>query len=340
VRGARPRPVALAVLAVALGACGPYADVAQKLDVTARVAGDTWIARSPADDRELRVLLVAAPGTDGAAPFAFSDVLVNESRGTAVHELQGAWSEAGSAGLATLHVQHEYAMPDESGQTDIWKRVGTTRADDRYDVELTVARDAGRLTIAGDPSFAGTYVPLVEVLGNLGTWTPDDRAACAFQLANLGMLISEGRIIGFGGPAITQYDTAATYVGTIAGDLRISITFTRDYQHNTTTVAYAGFEEIGGVRVDGPMTTDADASGSGQMSGLMTFAIAPPGASGGPGDPITGTIDYGGGGNPVRIVDGTAIGGVYLVSIDGGGTAQLPPEAPPSPSVASCLALP
>ncbi len=337
---AAARAAGIALAALALGGCGPYADVAQKLDVTARVAGDTWIAVNPADRTELRVLLVGAPGTDGTAPFAFANVHVVLSRGTAVYQIQGEWVEAGSTGRATLHVQHEYAMPDESGQTDIWRRVGTTREDFRYDVELTVGRAAGMLTIAGDANLAGTYVPLVEALGNLPDPGTSDAAACAFQIANVGMLISEGRIIGFGGPAITQYDRPETYVGTIAGSLRISITFTSNFQHNTTTIAYDAFEEIGGVRVDGPMITDADASGSGQMSGLMTFAITPVGANGAPGNPITGTIDYDGGGNPVRIVDGNADGGVYLVSLVGGGTAQIPPETPPSPSVKTCLALP
>lgn len=326
------------LLAFALGACGPYADVAQKLDVTARVAGDTWIAAVGPDKAEVRVLLVGRPQGDGSVPFAFTAMQMPISRGTSAITLQGRWTEVGSSGATTLLVEHEYTLPDESS-VPILSRRGAWREDVLRTISLTVTRDAGRLIVAGDAGLAGTYVALGEALGGLGSATERD-AACAFQIANLGIRSSEVRIIGFGGPGMTQYLQAETYVGTVAGSLRISMS---GFLQNTTTIAYSAFEDLGGVRVNGPQITEADSGGDGHMSGVLTFALQPLALDGSAAAPITGTIDYGGAGNPadaVQISNGNAIGGVYITSIDGGGSARVSPATAPSPSVSECLGLP
>jgi hypothetical protein len=324
-----------ALLAVVVAGCGPYANVAQKLDVTARVAGDTWIARG--GPWETRVLVVGKPDVDGRAPFSFSSLYVPVSAGKTVSTLQGTWTEVGSSGTTTLSVQYAYTMPDESNKY-IWNRQGTSREDVSYTIQATVARSAGQLVVAGDARIAGTYVPLVEALANVPNRTPSEAAACAFQVANVGMLRSEGRIIGFGGPLLAQYQQAATYVGTVAGSLTISMSLSGGFSHSTTTIHYGAFEDIGGVVVDGPMVTDANDQGDGQMSGTMTFAFEPVAADGTPGAPIEGTIDYGA--NAIQISNGNPIGGSYTVAIQGGGTALVPCAEPPSPSVWDCLALP
>lgn len=335
VRRGRGRAV---LLALALGGCGPYAELAQKLDVTARVAGDTWIAAVGPDRAEVRVLLVGKPQNDGSVAFAFTAMQMPISRGTSAITLQGRWTEVGASGDTTLQVEHEYTLPDESS-VPILSRRGAWREDALRTIRLTVTRDAGRLTVAGDAGLAGTYVALGEALGRLGSATAWD-AACAFQIANLGIRSSEIRIIGFGGPGMTQYQQAETYVGTVAGSLRVSMS---GFFQNTTTIAYSAFEDLGGVRVNGPQITEANSSGDGHMSGVLTFALAPLALDGSAAAPITGTIDYGGAGNPadaVQISNGNAIGGVYVTSIDGGGSARVSPETAPSPSVSECLGLP
>lgn len=336
---ARWRRAAPLALALALGACGPYADVAQKLDVTGRVAGDTWIAAVGPDRSEVRVLLVGRPQDDGSAPFSFSALHVPLSRGTSAITLQGTWIEVGASGSTTLRVAHEYTLPDESS-VPVLSRRGTSREDASFTIGLTVTRVGGRLDVAGDARLAGTYVPLREALGVLGT-TAERDAACAFQIANLGIFSSETRIIGFNGPGMTQYQQPETYVGTVAGSLWISMS---GFLDNTTTIVYSAFEDLGGVLVDGPQNTFADSGGDGHMEGVMTFALAPLAADGSALPPITGSIDYGGAGNradAIQISGGTATGGVYIVSIDGGGgSARVHPETAPAPSVADCLGLP
>lgn len=333
---ARRAPAVL--LALALGACGPYAELAQKLDVTARVAGDTWIAAVGPDKAEVRVLLIGRPGDDGSAAFAFTAMQMPISRGTSAITLQGRWTEVGSSGATTLQVAHEYTLPDESS-VPILSRRGSWREDVPLTIRLTVTRDAGLLVVAGDAGLAGTYVALGEALGRLASPT-DWNAACAFQIANLGIRSSEVRIIGFGGPGMTQYQQAETYVGTVAGSLSVSMS---GFIQNTTIISYSAFEDLGGVRVSGPQRTDADSGGDGHMSGVLAFSLTPLAPDGSPAAPITGTIDYGGAGNPadaVQISNGNATGGVYITTIDGGGSARVSPETAPSPSASECLGLP
>jgi hypothetical protein len=328
------------VLALALGACGRYADLAQKLDVTAQIAGDTWIAAGP-DRAQIRILLVGTPDPHGSAPFAFT-VIDNVSKDATVASrvttLQGTWTETGSAGATTLHVAHTYSLPEEIG-TNIFARQGTNRDDTAYTRGILVARSSGHLVVSGDDALAGTYVGLVEALGALGTATARD-ATCAFWVANLGIQSSEARIIGFNSAGMFQYHQAETYVGTIAGSVNVSLSGT----FNTTTrIEYAGFEDQGGVTLDGLQQTDADSNGSGHLSGVLRFTFAPLGLDPSSAASITGTIDYGGAGNPadaVQISGGNTSGGVYVTSIHGGATARVSSVALPSPTVADCLALP
>jgi hypothetical protein len=334
----RGRAAAAALLALSVGGCGPYAEVAQKLDVTARVAGDTWIAAGPADRTELRLLLVAQPDADGTAPFAFSALQMPVARGAGVLTLQGQWREV-AGGATTLQIRHVYTLPDESG-VSLLSRRGAYREDVDQTVRLAVARTGERLAISGDDRLAGTYVPLGAALSALGGATGRD-ATCAFHLANLGLRSSEARIIGFGGPGMTQYRGPETFVGTVAGSLRVAMSGATT--HPLTTITYSAFEDWGGQRVDGPQMTDVNSGGDGHMSGVLTFALTPVSAGGTPGAAITGTVDYGGGANAadaVQIANGTAVGGVYVVTLDGGGAARVSPQDAPSPSVSECLALP
>jgi hypothetical protein len=328
--------VIAATLAAALPACGPYPDVAQKLDVTTPIAdGETWIAAS---GTELRVLLLGEPAGGGDAEFAFTAMEMDISAGTSASSLQGTWREDG-AGAATFDARLEYTLPDERGRAPL-ARIGTSREDVSRTLHVGFTRSANELVIGGEPSLAGRYVLFRAALARLGTSTVDD-AACAFQVANLGIRSSEVRIIGFGGAGMTQYFSPETYVGTLAGTLRVSLdgSFASGI---TTTIAYSGFSDLAGLRVDGPQITDVNAGGDGHMSGTMSFVLEPL-AGGQPGAPITGTIDFGGAGDPadaVGISNGTASGGVYVVALDGGGAARVSPVTAPIPSVAQCLALP
>jgi hypothetical protein len=247
----------------------------------------------------------------------------------------------GSGGDVTLRVAHTYTMPDERSRAPL-NRAGSQRDDTARTLHLTVTRDAGTLVMAGDPTLAGTYVGLGQALSRLGRATEHD-AACAYQVTSLAVESSEVRIIGFGGSGMLQYQHAATFVGTVAGTVRVSMS---GYLQNTTRIEYAGFADQTGISVSGAQVTDADLSGDGHMSGIVAFTLTPLSA-----DPsaastsITGQIDYGGAGNSadaVQISNGNPAGGFYVTTIDGGPTARVPAIAvtAPSPPIADCLGLP
>ena len=330
----RQRRLALLV-ALALGACGRYADLAQKLDVTAQIAGDTWIAAAGPDRAQTRILVIGRPDATGAAPFSFTAAKTVTSGGTnasRVTTLLGSWTETGSGatGAATLRVAHTYVLPEEIS-TNIFSRRGTYRDDTPTTRQVTVVRSGDRLVVAGDAALAGTYAPMVAALGALGTSTPRD-ATCALWLADLTVATSEARIIGFNSPGMYQYRDAQTYAGTIAGSVRVSLSGTFS---TTTRIEYAGFEDAGGIVLTGPQVTDADAGGSGHLSGVVRFEFAPSAAT-----TITGSIDYGNGANTVQITGGNPSGGAYLTSIDGGASALVSSVQKPAVTIAECLALP
>ena len=314
------------LLALSLAGCGPYAELAQKLDVTARIAGDTWIAAGPDRAVETRVLLVAKPDANGVAPFAFTSIAAD------CLTLQGTWTEVGSSGDTTLRVAHTYTMPASTGTST----AGSQRDDTPWSLRITVARTGDRLVLGGDDRLSGTYVALSDVLAGLGTATERD-AACAYQVASLSIQSSEIRILGFGGSQMTQYFNPATYVGTIAGSVRVSLSNAPGSFTFKVTVAYDGFEDEGGVFLSGAQLTSTSFGGSGSMSGQVGFTIAPPSLD--PATvttPITGRIDY----STVTLSNGATSGGAYVTTIDGGGTAAVPAVGTQSPNVAECLNLP
>jgi hypothetical protein len=327
--------VTLAV-AAGLGACGPYAQLAQKLDVTAQIAGDTWIAAVGPGRSGTRILLVARPDANGNARFAFSDLPGGANATTTT--LQGTWLETGSAGDVTLRVDHSYTLPGDGS--------GARRDDSARVLHLTANRDqAGRLVLSGNPALAGTYAGFADALRNLGT-AAEISAACAFLIPNLAVMTSEIRIIGFGGNAMFQYQRPATFVGTVAGsvDVALDVSLTGNSAH--TTIRYAGFQDFGGVTLDGPQITDTSLAANGHMSGVVRFALSPaPVDPAGVATPILGSIDYGSAdpGNAVVINGGDPVGGSYLMSIEGGLSGSLVPVTfvnTPSSAVADCLSLP
>jgi hypothetical protein len=313
------------LLALSLGACGPYAELAQKLDVTVRIVGDTWIAAGPDRAVETRVLLVGKGDGSGVAPFAFTSIAAD------CLTLQGTWSEDEPSGVTTLQVAHTYTMPGSTGTST----AGSQRDDTPYTTQVTVTRGGRRLLVAGDSRIVGTYVLLSDVIARLGTTTQRD-AACAYQVASLSIQSSEIRIIGFGGNQMTQYLSPATYVGTIDGSVRVSLTHSMTDATFAVTLEYRGFEDEGGVRLTGAQRTSTSFGGDGHMSGSLGFAIAPtfPDPSGVT-TLISGGIDY----SAITLSNGSTSGGSYHVTIDGGGTADVPSVGTQSPNVADCLNL-
>jgi len=324
-----------ALLSSSLTSCGPYAELAQKLDVgLVIVGGETWIAEIGS---EVRVLVLGQPDpVSGVSAFAFTASSLPIAAGVSVWATQGTWTGSASDPTMTLRERYLYRLDDERG-TPLLNRRGATRQDVNRALTFGQARGSGQLVLTGDASIAGTYVLLPEALATLGTSSPAD-AACAFHLANLAVLSSQVRIIAFGSAGMTQYETPATFRGTLTGDVRVSV---HGSPSVTTDITYSSFADFGGVRIDGTQTTHVNAGGNGYMSGTVTLALQPQASPAPP--EIDGSISYGpggGGGDSIQISSGSPTGGNYVVTLTGGGAAKISPVAAPSPTVASCLGLP
>jgi hypothetical protein len=320
--------ILVALLGAVAGGCGPYPELGQKLDVGVTIAdGEGWIAAS---GTEVRVLVLGRPDPGGGpVPFAFTAMSFPITAGTAAWSAQGTWTGTGSSPSLALRERLLYRMADERG-TALLERHGSTRTDVDRTITLGQSRAAGQLLLNGDASIAGTYLLLSEALAHLGTTSADD-AACAFQVANLAVLSSQVRILGFGGALMAQYKTAASFLGTASGHVEVDVS---GFTSTTTDITYSGFSDFAGVTIDGTQTTHVNSGGDGSMSGTVTFTFAPPA----PAPPVDGAISYGT--DAIQISGGSPTGGNYLVTLAGGGTAQLSPVGVASPSVAECLALP
>ncbi len=324
---------AAVVLAAALGGCGPYAELAQKLDVGVTIAGgETWISASGS---QVRVLVLGPPDPAGApVPFAFTAMTIPIAAGTAVWSTQGTWTGTDASTSLALRERLLYQMDDERG-TPLLNRHGATRSDVDRTLTFGQSRAGGQLVLTGDASIAGTYVLFPEALGRLGSSSPDD-AACAFHLANLAVLSSEVRIIGFGSAGMTQYRTPASFLGTMAGSVNVAV-----HGSVTTDITYSHFSDFAGVRIDGTQTTHVNFGGDGSMSGTVTLALVPDPSTAAP--EIDGAISYGSSADPgdaIQISNGSPTGGNYVVTLTGGGTTKVSPVGAPSPTVAECLGLP
>lgn len=333
-----PRRAALVAAAFALAAsgagCGPYPDIAQRFDVTRTIdGGETWLA---ADGDELRVLVLGPSSGGVPASFSYAALRFPDSAGTSGLGWQGEWTDRGAT--VELVMRREYRMPEERS-TSLLARVGVTRRDVSFTLSFGVTRGPGTLALAGDARVAGTYARLPAALGRLGVAAERD-AACAFQIVNLGIRATELRVLGFGGPGMSQYTSPATYAGTLGGSFTVSLP---DPLDPVATFTYADTVELSGVRFAGPQVSDVNRGGDGSMRGVMTFEISPADPDGAALPAISGTIDFGGAGNPadaVQIRSGNAVGGSYVTTLGGGAIARVPPATAPSPPIRECLTLP
>ncbi len=323
---------AMLLVGAALGGCGPYTELGQKLDVGVTIAGgETWITASGS---VVRILVLGPPDPGGApVPFAFTSMTIPIAAGTAVWSAQGTWTGTAASPSIALRERLLYRMDDERG-TPLLQRHGATRDDVDRTLSFGQSRAAGQLVLTGDDSIAGTYVLLPEALAHLGSATADD-AACAFHVANLAVLSSQVRIVGFGSAGMTQYKTPASFKGTMAGSVNVAVS---GFTSIDTDITYTQFSDFGGVRIDGTQSTHVDAGGDGSMSGIVTLAFFPQPSP--PAQELDGAISYGGGGDAIQISNGSPTGGNYVVTLTGGGTTKLSPVGAPSPSVAECLGLP
>ncbi len=326
------RAAALAALLLLSGCLSaPYPNLFERLDFGNQLSGDTWVSYADTPDgEEVRVLVLGAPTAEAPVPrFSFTAV-----RPRSVRKLQGTWAASAAQPSVVFSVELVFEMPDES-QRPVTQRVGATRRQVSYDEPLDASLAGQNLVLSGGSGeLDGTYTLFAQALAALGGpagVTP----ACAFRVFNLTILSSQVRIPGFNGTSIIQYTTPATFVGEVAGSVRIGVS---SVLSPLTEITYTDFVDFPGAGVEGTQSTRVNTSGTGSMFGTLPFVLKPVE----PLPPIQGTVGYGvsgGGGDSIRLTNGNVTGGSYAVEVTGGASGLVDAVNVPGPTTATCLGL-
>ncbi len=315
----RPLLAAAALGAVGLLAClGPYPNIGEKLDVTSRVSGTSYITL---DAGNARVLVLAPLDGGQSAPFT----RIDEFQPRAVETLQGTWSDPGmDIAFSTTTV---FTLPDESAKS-ISSRRGATRktlSPPRLSEATLDAVSAEVLELSGPAEVAGSYRTLVSRTAAV-SGTDATSPACAFHLANLAVESSEVRIPGFNSPGLTQYlNREEPFLGILSGTVTIGLV---GLFSPVSTIRFANYADFEGVVLNGEQISSTDTSGNGGMSGVLGFRIERQGLP-----PLEGSVDY----REVKLTGGNESGD-YLVTLDGGTETRVP-TGHRIPSLEECLAL-
>lgn len=291
--------------AVGLGAClGPYPNIGEKLDVTSKVSGRSFITL---DAGNARVLVLAPLDGGSNAPFT----RVDEFQPRAVETLQGSWSTPGAE--ISFSTSTVFILPDELTKP-ISSRRGATRKTFSPPVVSTasiVTVTSDTLELSGPPEVAGTYHTLITRTAHI-SGTDATSPACAFHVANLTVESSEARVPGFNSPGLTQYlNRVEPFQGILSGTMTIGLV---GLFSPVSTITFTNYADYEGVILNGEQISSTDTSGNGALSGVVTFHIERQGMA-----PLEGSVDY----RAVTLRGGNESGD-YLVTLDGGTETPVP----------------
>jgi hypothetical protein len=127
-----------------------------------------------------------------------------------------------------------------------------------------------------------------------------------FRLVNIEFYMSQTRVQGFGATGMTQYVTASTFNGIVAGTYRVAV---QGGLRIGSDLTYMAMRDLTDIQMDGNQHTVVDLGGNGPTSESLTFSLDHPDQA----DPIVYTIFY----DDLRVVNGAAGDGVYTVDSDG-----------------------
>ncbi len=266
----------------------------------------TWL-RSTAEGTE--ILLLGRPEPTAVVPLGQSACY---GRGFVAHDSStrlefGSYTlGANGEGLAV----HElvYTFPHEP-DISVYSRDGAVRTDldAPVDQRLSIEPDGAQLivTIDGEPRRMTALGAVVEALDI----TTQAGAEDVFRLYNLPLFTSQTRLLGFGSTGMTQYvGTTAEFGGAVRNRFTVNVEALLD---PNTLISYYQLEDLTGIVIDGPQTTDVDTGGAGMMRGVLNFVMR--GAGGATDVIVRGSVDYA----ALEIYDGMAAGGSYTLSLDG-----------------------
>ncbi len=266
----------------------------------------TWL-RSTDDGTEI-VLLGRADATDvvrADRPACFGHGFV--AHDSSVRFAFGSYTLDGSGrGLATHELEYRF---EHQPTLSLFDREGAVRTDleTLVDERLEIVADGTQILVSldGTPMRMTSMADVVEALDLRTQAGAED----VFRLYNLPLFTSQARLLGFGSVGMVQYaGTTAEFSGAVRNRFTVAVASLLDPD---TLISYYQLEDLNGIVVDGPQTTNVDTGGDGIMSGTLSFVMR--GTAGATDVVVRGAVDYG----ALEIADGFAAGGTYTLTLDG-----------------------
>ena len=311
-----------------LGACNPngYADLWEASDIAIECEGTTttWIRTyyEPAmpvgtdEEQELALrteFMIVRSEIDaltGAPTFTETGCmnLAKIHRDGTLDLLEGSFLADGQGG-GIWEVPQMYEFVHEAGVRILNRRGSETfQLDPReiYDVEIRSTVSGLTLSLDGSERH---YQNLMDVLSGIDR-TSVAGATVMGQVLNVGLLVSQVRVRGFGGAGMTEYiQTPKDFRGLVSGVINVSGVIGAG--NVKMTVDYQGFSDFTGMSLTGPQIGDVSWAGDGHMRGFSDFVIQLDPLD--PSDTLVGHFDYEG----ATIRDGFGQGGYGTMTLNG-----------------------
>jgi hypothetical protein len=136
--------------------------------------------------------------------------------------------------------------------------------------EIEFSREGNRLsfTVDGNTKWFEEFGPLVDSLD------PNDPEQLTYfvRMANLGLLVSQVRVIGFGASGMTGYSQPKDFAGLMTGNLNVGINVKLGKVN--ATLDYGDFSDIPGLNLHGAQLVNVNWSGDGSMDGSQALELS------------------------------------------------------------------
>ncbi len=136
--------------------------------------------------------------------------------------------------------------------------------------EIEFYREGNRLRfiVDGNAKWFEEFGPLADSLDP----NDPDQLTYFVRMANIGLLVSQVRVIGFGASGMTGYSQAKDFAGLMTGNLNVGINVKLGKVN--ATLDYAEFSDIPGLNLDGAQLVNVSWSGDGNMDGSQALALS------------------------------------------------------------------
>lgn len=267
--------------------CDPngYPHLGENFDVSAACSASStsWIRQSldpsagetEEDQLFTEVLILGHGMTDDDPATVGCMYLVGLTRpGSALMD-QGLFQFDGSGMTkGTWTVDYGYDFTRQPG-TSLLERNGSFRIEvlppEQRSIELIRRDDQLVLTVNGESK---TFESLTAIAESLDVRDPNELRYFV-RLLNVGLLTSQIRVLGFGGPGMRSYTEPANFAGLVSGEAgRLFVGVDVSIGNVNATLDYQEFSDIPGMTLSGPQLVNTNWQGDGNMGGTQSVSFA------------------------------------------------------------------